>query len=112
MQICLRYPSDCAILHYVDDDDLIGTADVATRLGVRVATINRWAADDTHPLRPAVVIDGPKRIAARLYRIADVDAYHDARIADALARGACPRCTTFAAQHFHDPANCPAAMAS
>lgn len=111
MQNCLHGARECAILHGVDED-LIGTADVATRLGVRVATINRWAADESHTLRPAVVIDGPKRVAARLWRIADVDAYRDARIADALARGACPNCTTFAAQHFHAPEHCPEAVAS
>lgn len=56
-------------------DDLIGTAGVAERLGVTVATVNRWAKE--RRLQPAVKLPG--RTGARLYRLADVEAYEAAR---------------------------------
>ena len=92
-------------------DDLIGTAEVATRLNVSVATVNRWQDDSqkatTPPLLPAIELPGPKRTAARLYRLSDVQAIWDRVIGPALARGACPACTGYARQVWHNSDPCP-----
>ena len=92
-------------------DDLIGTAEVAKRLGVAVATVNRWQDDaqkaTTPPVLPAVELPGPNRIAARLYRSADVQAAWDRRVTAALERGACAECTTFSRQVWHNGDPCP-----
>lgn len=96
-------------------DDLIGTAEVAKRLGVSVATVNRWQDDAEDapqaPLTPAVVIPGPKRAAARLYRSEDVQAAWDRRVTNAIDRGACVACTTFTRQVWHNGDPCPSEQA-
>lgn len=49
---------------------LIGTAAAARRLGVSVATVNRWAATGVLP----TAAKGDGRTGARMYRSSDVDA--------------------------------------
>lgn len=81
-------------------DDLIGTNDAAKRLGVSVATLNRWAAENRLPVAVAL----PGKRGARLFRTADVDAYGALRAlrkTKAIEHEACPACTTGGVQTWH-----------
>lgn len=91
----------------------MGTKAVAERLKVAVATVNRWALDDEKSPLPAaaVVLPGPKRAAARLYRRTEIEDAWDRRVGLALVRGACPACTTFTKQVWHNGEPCPDAPA-
>jgi DNA-binding transcriptional regulator YdaS (Cro superfamily) len=93
-------------------DNLMGTKAAANLLGVSVATVNRWAADEAGPLQAAVEVPGPAggRPAARLFLRGDVEAYkalRELRRTKAVEHGACPRCTTGGCAEFHDPEDCP-----
>lgn len=91
-------------------DDLITTKAVAQRLGVSVATVNRWAIQNV--LEPALTLPGDT--GARLYRTADVDAYkatRETRATKAVEHGACPNCTSAGVQTWHD-GPCPMAEAA
>lgn len=81
-------------------DDLIGTAEAAEIIGVRVGTVNRWAAEGV--LEAAVTLPG--KTGARLYRRSDVEAYkalREHRRTKAVEYGACETCTTEGVQTWH-----------
>lgn len=80
--------------------DLIGTAEAAKRLGVSVATVNRWAAEERLP----AAVELPGKRGARLFSVADVDAYgalRTLRKTKAIEHEACAVCTTEGVQTWH-----------
>lgn len=52
-------------------NDLIPTTEAAVILGVSIATVNRWAAAETHPLKPRHELPG--ETGARLFSRRDVE---------------------------------------
>ena len=51
--------------------NLVSTSEAARRLGISVATLNRWAKNGTIP----VAVQAPGRTGTRLYDEATIDAH-------------------------------------
>ena len=86
----------------MQDADLITSSEAGLLLGKSGRTVQRMAISGELPV--AQRLPGPN--GANLFRRSDVEAYKRHALALAIAKGACPDCSTYGVISWHPPGAC------